>query len=100
MWRQAGVDARLGALGAVTAGTVGALASHEGLPRSMNGVLSELGFLGDDQRSVIVAFRAGQVRRRRLAGRTGWAGWARRAGGTLGSRTRRQCERGTKQGQA
>ncbi len=101
MRRQPGVDARLGALGAVTTGAVGAFASHEGFACSVNGVLAELRFLGDDQRRVIVAFGAGQVRRcRRLAGGTGWAGWALRAGGTFCPRTGRQRERGANQCQA
>ncbi|HLF91609.1 MAG TPA: hypothetical protein VI451_21880 [Anaerolineales bacterium] len=68
---QAGVDTRLGALSAVTAGAVGTFASYEGLAGPMNRTLSELRFLGPDQGGVIVTFRAGQIRSHDLCNRTG-----------------------------
>jgi hypothetical protein len=60
---QTGIDTRLSAFGAVTASAGGGLASNEGFPCSMHRILPELRFLGPDQRGVIVAFGAGQLRR-------------------------------------
>ncbi len=58
---QAGADTRLGALMAMTASAVGALAPDESLARPMNRGFSELRFLGPDQGGVVVAFRAAEI---------------------------------------
>jgi hypothetical protein len=61
MREQASVDTCLGSFGAMTSGTVFAFTSLKGFACPMDGILSELRFLGDDQGGVIMALRAGQI---------------------------------------
>jgi hypothetical protein len=59
MWWQAGIDAGLGSLTAVTTSAGSGFASDESFAGPMHRTLFELRLFGNNQRGVIVAFGAG-----------------------------------------